>query len=215
MNTLSLTLSLLFPTLPWAAHGFNLPIFNPPSWCLSTVWELGQLALRCLAWGLFLLPLCPLCKLWLRCLRQSRRQGLGASWGEGIKAFPAPWQRVEQRQGQEQVCFDGNTATFPLWLPSGKVVELCWDFLKESCFSWHSPKIDGKSGWSQGIWHHGNFSHQLVSVWQHHRSAFCWEKHLHQMFIWDSEIYSSEWWLPRVTAVLSNDCIVSQSIASS
>lgn len=34
MNTLSLTLSLLFPTLPGAAHGLNLPIFNPSSWCL-------------------------------------------------------------------------------------------------------------------------------------------------------------------------------------
>lgn len=106
----------------WIPFASFYPFFLVPD--LSTVWELGQLALRFLAWGLFLLPLLSLCKLWLRCVRQPRRHGLGASWGEGIKAFPASWQRVEQRQGWEQVCFDENTAAFPLWLPSGKVLEL-------------------------------------------------------------------------------------------
>lgn len=212
MNTLPLTLSLLFPTLPWAAHGSHLPIFNPSSWCLSRIWELGQLALRCLAWGLFLLPFVPVQTLAQVCEATQEIQ-LGCILGRGNQSFSSSL--VEQRQGWEQFYFDGNTASSPLWLSWGKVLELCWDFFKESCFSWHSPKIDGKSGWSQGIWHDGNFSHQLVFVGQHHRSAFCWEKHLHQMFIWDSEIYSSEWWLPRVAAVLRNDCIVSKSMASS
>lgn len=37
-----------------------------------------------------------LCKLWPRCVRQPRWHGLGASWGEGIKAFQLPgkgWSR--------------------------------------------------------------------------------------------------------------------------
>lgn len=70
---------------------------------------------------------------------------------------------------------------------------LHWASLRRAVFLGIALKLmESQEGAKEGIWHPGNFSHQLVFVLQLSKVLSAKRSVKHQIFICNSEIYSSK-----------------------